>query len=101
MHISSSMTASFDEQPIEQQLHADLQQMFTSSIDQKISMSRLLDVHPSELPICPMQYIYAWLTTARHSLSSCLTLRDSITLNIGTVVHQNIQNTCLFIQAVE
>ena len=85
------MTDSFDEQPIEQQLRADLQQMFTPSIGQKIDMSRLLDVHPSELPICPMQYIYAWLATAQHSLSSYLTLRDSITLSIGTTVHQNIQ----------
>ena len=87
MHISSSMTAPFDEQPIEQQLRTDLQQMFIPSIGQKINVSRLIDVHPSELPICPMQYIYAWLTTARYSLSSYLTLRDSITLNIGTVVH--------------
>lgn len=92
MYSTSSMIDSHNEQqPIEQQLRTDLQQMFTPFIGQKISMSRLLDVHPSELPICPMQYIYAWLTTARHSLSSRLTLRDSITLNIGTVVHQNIQ----------
>lgn len=81
----------FTERPIEDQLKADLRKMFEPYIEQKISLSRLFDVHPSELPICPMQYIYSWMIALSQSLSSQLYLRDSITLNIGTVVHQNIQ----------
>lgn len=76
---------------VKELLESDLKQAFNSILLTKsASVSRLLKVHPSEIPICPTRFIYSWIAE-QHNLLVSSTLRDAITLNIGTTVHKCIQ----------
>ena len=79
--------------PIETSLKEDLKYAFNISMLRPVEFSRLLDVHPSQLPICPTEFILDWINLVHNGCTS-YTLRDSITLDIGTTVHRCFQN-CL------
>lgn len=76
---------------IQNSLENDLKNSFSSKLySSNASISRLLEVHPSELPICPIRFVYEWIEST-HNLMTISQLRDAITLNIGTTVHKCIQ----------
>lgn len=76
---------------IQEALEKDIKDAYDLTLYSKASLSRLLEVHPSELPICPTQFMLRYLTTA-HMMAASSDLRSTITLGIGTYIHRCMQD---------
>lgn len=72
-------------------LEKDIKDAYSLTLYSKASLSRLLEVHPSELPICPTQFMLRYLATT-HTMAAKSDLRSAITLGIGTYVHRCMQD---------
>lgn len=76
---------------IEEALEKDIKDAYNVTLYSKASISRILDVHPSELPICPTAYMLRYLGIASKLVNKS-DLRSTITLGIGTYVHRCMQD---------
>ena len=76
---------------IQDSLEKDIKDAYDVTLYSKASISRILDVHPSELPICPTAYMLRYLA-AVSKLVNKSDLRSAITLGIGTYIHRCMQD---------
>ena len=75
---------------IQKALEKDIKDAYSLELDSAASISRILTVHPSELPICPIRYMLSYLE-CWYKLKTKIDLRSKITLGIGTYIHQCMQ----------